>query len=189
MQDRINNIQVNIKEHINNGVILSSYVGPHDLHIFLGTLSDFNILSILLYSLRKIYPNLTENQYKRATRKGISKKEFFNIVYGEYYPTRVGNRNISDGGKYYGRGYIQLTGYGNYKRYSELSGVNILSNPELVNDPIIGAKIAAIYFKDRVKANQYDSNYFEKALDAVGYNVGDIRTKKYEYYNCYITKI
>jgi predicted chitinase len=139
--------------------------------------------------LRQIYPNLTENQYKRATKKGISKKEFFNIVYGEYYPTRVGNRNISDGGKYYGRGYIQLTGYGNYKRYSELSGVNILSNPELVNDPIIGAKIAAIYFKDRVKANQYDSNYFEKALDAVGYNVGDIRTKKYEYYNCYITKI
>ena len=139
--------------------------------------------------LRQIFPYLSESQYKRASKKGISKKEFFNIVYGEYYPARIGNRNVSDGGKYFGRGYIQLTGYGNYKRYSQLSKIDILNNPDLVNDPIKGAKIAAHYFNDRVKVNQFDPNYFEKALDAVGYNVGDIRNKKIEYYNCYINKV
>jgi len=139
--------------------------------------------------LRQIFPNLTETQYKRACRKGISKKEFFQIVYGEYYPSRVGNRNISDGGKYFGRGYIQLTGYGNYKRYSQLSGIDIINNPDLVNDPIIGAEIAAIYFKDRVKVDQYDKDYFSKSLSSVGYSVGDIKSKKIEYYNCYINKI
>lgn len=139
--------------------------------------------------LRQIFPYLTEDQYKRASRKGISKKDFFQIVYGEYSPSRVGNRNISDGGKYFGRGYIQLTGYGNYKRYSQLSGIDIVNKPELVNDPIFGAEIAAIYFKDRIKTDQYDPNYFKKALSAVGYNVGDIKAKKVEYYNCYINRI
>lgn len=139
--------------------------------------------------IRQVFPYLSESQYKRATKKGITKKEFFKIVYGEYYPSRVNNRNISDGGKYYGRGYIQLTGYLNYKRYSQLSKIDILNNPDLVNDPIIGAKIAAHYFKDKVEVNQFDSNYFEKALDAVGYNVGDILQKKIEYYNCFFNKI
>ena len=139
--------------------------------------------------IRQIFPNLTENQYKRALTKGITKQKFFEIVYGEYNPKRVGNRNIADGGRYYGRGYIQLTGYGNYKRYADLSGIDIIKDPELVNNPIFGAKITALYFKDRVNVNQYDKNYFQKALDAVGYNVGDIKQKKIEYYNCYLLKL
>lgn len=139
--------------------------------------------------IKQIFPYLSAAQYKRATAPSVTKKEFFEIVYGEYNPGRVGNRNKADGGKYYGRGYIQLTGYGNYKRYADLSKVDIVKNPDLVNDPIIGAKIAAIYFNDRVKVNQFDSNYFQKALMAVGYNVGDIRAKKIEYYNCYLNKM
>lgn len=139
--------------------------------------------------LRQVFPNLSESQYKRATQKGISKQDFFKIIYGEYYPSRVGNRNVEDGGKYYGRGYIQLTGYGNYQRYAKLSGIDIINKPDLVNDPVMGAKIAAIYFNDRVKISQFDSNYFPTALTSVGYNVKDIKMKKIEYYNCYINKV
>lgn len=140
-------------------------------------------------SLRKAFSGLSRNQINRALKKGISKKDFFNIVYGEYDPSRVGNRNVSDGGKYYGRGYIQLTGYGNYKRYAKLSGIDILSNPELVNHPIYGAKISAVYFKDRVQVDQFSNNYFQVALRRVGYNVGDSYQKKTEYYNCYKNKV
>jgi predicted chitinase len=139
--------------------------------------------------LRQVFPNLSESQYKRASKSGILKQDFFKIVYGEYYPSRVGNRTIEDGGKYYGRGYIQLTGYGNYQRYAKLSGIDIINKPELVNDPIMGAKIAAIYFNNRVKISQFDSNYFQTALSSVGYNIKDIKTKKIEYYNCYINKV
>ena len=144
--------------------------------------------------LNQIFPFLNENQQTRATKKNISKTEFFKIIYGEYNPKRVGNRNIIDGGKYFGRGYIQLTGHANYKRYSDLSGYDLINNPELVNNPDIGAEIAVLYFKDRVKnndgttANQFNPNYFQLALDAVGYNVGDIKAKKIEYYNCLLNK-
>lgn len=135
------------------------------------------------------FPGLSPNQVKRLKTPGISKKEAFNIIYGEYKPERVGNRNISDGGKYYGRGYIQLTGYGNYKRYAQLSGIDIVKNPELVNHLIYGAKIAAVYFKDRVKVDQYNKDYFKYALKAVGNQVRDSYQKKTEYYNCYINRI
>lgn len=139
--------------------------------------------------LRKIFPNLSNDQVNRASRSGITKKEFFQIVYGEYDPKRIGNRNVSDGGLYYGRGYIQLTGYENYVRYAKLSGIDIVNNPDLVNDVVKGAKIAALYFKDRVNANQNDSSYFEKALKAVGKNVSDIHKKKTDYYNCLLGQV
>jgi len=181
LKDAMNDIGLNSKQAIASIVAIaageSGLVPKDEKHTY------------SISRLRQVFPNLTESQYTRATVRGISKNDFFKIVYGEYMPSRVGNRNVSDGGKYYGRGYIQLTGYGNYKKYATLSGIDIVNNPDLVNDPAIGAKISAIYFKDRVKANQYDGNYFEKALNAVGYNVGDIRQKKIEYYNCYINRI
>lgn len=147
-------------------------------------------------SLRVAFPNLSKSQAKRALRRGISKKEFFSIVYGEYSPGRVGNRNISDGGLYYGRGYIQLTGYGNYLRYNNMYNkiypndkIDIIKNPDLVNHSIYGARISAIYFKDRVKVDQFNQNYFQLALRRVGNNVGDSYSKKTEYYNCYIKRL
>jgi len=139
--------------------------------------------------LKRIFPNLNSDQVKRALRTGITKKEFFQIVYGEYDPRRIGNRNVADGGLYYGRGYIQLTGYENYVRYAKLSGIDIVNNPDLVNDIVKGAKIAALYFKDRVDADQNDSNYFNKALKAVGVNAPDIHKKKVEYYDCLLGQV
>jgi predicted chitinase len=141
-------------------------------------------------NLKNVFPNLTSDQLNRATRKGVSKKEFFNIVYGEYKPERVGNRNVSDGGLYYGRGFIQLTGYGVYKRYNDLmrkhfpsDKVDIISNPDLVNDAKICAKLVALYFLDRVKTDQNSDSYFTRSLAAVGNDANGGYAKKTKTYN------
>lgn len=54
-----------------------------------------------------------------------------------------------DGGKAYrGRGYIQLTHKSNYKKYGDMIGVDLVSKPELANDPVVAAKILAAYMKE-----------------------------------------
>ena len=141
-------------------------------------------------NLKNVFTGLTNDQLNRATRKGISKKEFFNIVYGEYKPSRIGNRNVSDGGLYYGRGFIQLTGYEVYKRYNDLmrkyfpsEKIDIVSNPDLVNDAKICAKLVALYFLDRVKTDQNSDSYFSRSLTAVGNDVNGGYAKKTKTYN------
>lgn len=44
----------------------------------------------------------------------------------------LGNVNAGDGYKYRGRGFIQLTGRANYKKYSKSIGADIVNSPDLV---------------------------------------------------------
>jgi len=64
-------------------------------------------------------------------------------------PERLGNRvyggrlgnGVLEGFKYRGRGFVQITGYVNYKKFSELLGVDLIANPDLAKDRFVGAKI------------------------------------------------
>lgn len=68
------------------------------------------------------------------------------------YGGRMGNVAPGEGFKYRGRGLIQLTGKDNYKKYGDLIGVDLVSNPELANDPDIARKLAVAYFAEKQKA-------------------------------------
>jgi predicted chitinase len=147
-----------------------------------------------LSNLKGVFSKLTTAQQARATAKGITKKEFFTIVYGEYSPGRVGNRNKSDGGLYYGRGFNQLTGYGNYfatnNSLIKKFGVNvdIVKNPDKMNDVDIAAKALALFYYDKLKnVNQNDADYFKKALVATGHDANGGYQKKAEYHACLIS--
>ena len=74
----------------------------------------------------------------------------FNRLYGPQ--TRVGrvlgNTEPGDGARFHGRGYVQLTGRNNYKRAGDLTGNPLVTNPELVKDPILAYKIAIQGMKD-----------------------------------------
>ncbi len=67
-------------------------------------------------------------------------KKFFDLVYGG----RFGN-GPDEGYKYRGRGFNQLTFKGNYKKYGNLIGVDLVGNPDLANDPKVAAKIALAF--------------------------------------------
>ena len=116
---------------------------------------------------------------------------FFSYIYG---PTTRGkgffqHQTDAEGGKYYGRGYIQLTGKSNYIKYNNLAkkfglNIDIVNNPDSLNADInVCAIVAALYIVDRVPKNApLDARYFEAAKRAVGINSPDIAAVKKKYF-------
>lgn len=147
-------------------------------------------------NLRRVFPNLKEDQIKRATAKGVSKKTFFSIVYGEYAPNRVDNRNAADGGLYYGRGFNQLTGHGNYTNISNKlvkkygSSYNILTNPDKMNTPDVAAKALVAFYVDKMQGvDQNSDKWFTTALVKTGNDANGGYAKKKEYYSCLMSDL
>ena len=79
----------------------------------------------LLSIFKKYFP--TEAKAKEYERKP---EKIANLVYG----SRMGNgpETSSEGYKFRGRGYIQLTGKDNYKAFDAVVTDDILANPDLV---------------------------------------------------------
>jgi len=84
----------------------------------------------LLKTFSKYFTPKTAKIYARNPEK------IGNKVYGN----RLGN-DADEGYKYRGRGYFQITGKENYERMSKLINVDLVKNPDLVNDPQISEKI------------------------------------------------
>jgi len=101
----------------------------------------------------------------------------------------LGNTQAGDGGKYIGRGYIQLTGRSNYAKYGSLISQDLLTDPKKLNTSDIAAEVSVKYMLDRCKLSQTDSGYFEAACSAVGYNTPDIKARKRGYYECFLSQL
>ncbi len=101
----------------------------------------------------------------------------------------LGNTQPGDGGKYIGRGYIQITGRGNYQVYADLTGHDLINNPKLLNDPAIAAEVSVKYLLRRCKTDQNSPAYFEAACAAVGFNTPDIKARKKGYYECFLGQL
>lgn len=118
-------------------------------------------------------------RYSDAELNVIKKDEYKmgELMYGK--DTRMGqsmgNKEEGDGFKYRGRGFIQLTGKNNYAAYGKQIGVDLVGNPDLANDPVIAAKIAArfimtglknkINFTDQKSANMAVTKVIGGSLD------------------------
>lgn len=61
----------------------------------------------------------------------------------------LGNISPGDGAKFHGRGFIQLTGRANYRLFGDLVRADLINDPERALDPLIAARIFAIFFKIR----------------------------------------
>jgi putative chitinase len=84
-------------------------------------------------------------------------QEIANLVYK--YRMGNGSEESGDGWIFRGRGFIQLTGRGNYRHYALLLGLPFEQNPDLAANPEIAAKIAAEFW------TQNDLNAAADALD------------------------
>lgn len=89
--------------------------------------------------------------------------------FSAYEPTtdigrRLGNRNVGDGARYCGRGFVQLTGADNYQRYSKQLGLDtrLADTPELANAPEVAAMLLAQFLAncaDRMRAALKKKDY------------------------------
>jgi predicted chitinase len=70
----------------------------------------------------------------------------------------LGNTHPGDGERYFGRGFIQITGRDNYRMAGDAIGIDLVKHPELAAKPDVAAKIAVWYWKTRVKPNVANFN-------------------------------
>jgi peptidoglycan L-alanyl-D-glutamate endopeptidase CwlK len=63
----------------------------------------------------------------------------------------LGNQGPPDGERFRGRGFVQLTGRANYQEHGQAIGLGdqLVTSPELANDPDIAARLLASFLKRR----------------------------------------
>jgi len=156
-------------------------------------LEGYNYSESRLKQIFSFANETTAKQYSDASKKGVTREQFFSWVYGPSVRGKnfLGNQTDADGGKYYGRGFIQLTGKANYKKYQDMANkmglsLDLVNNPDSLDTDInTSALVAALYIKDRVPASAKSTDhpgYFYAAKKAVGVNSPDIAARKLTYY-------
>ena len=126
--------------------------------------------------IRKIFSSTRKLSDEKLNRLKSDDEEFFNYVYGpKGKGPGLGNTQPGDGYKFRGRGFNQITGRGNYKRYG------LESNPDKMNDSE-GAADAAITFlaKEGSALNDKFTNLDDAIEFFVTRNAGGKRTSKGE---------
>jgi putative chitinase len=112
------------------------------------TLGDKAMVLMALSTIR------AETASFRPINEGISR---YNTSTGglpfDLYDNRgdLGNRGRPDGPNFRGRGFVQLTGRDNYTRLSAQLGLGtqLVTSPELANDPRIAARLLARFLKNK----------------------------------------
>lgn len=110
----------------------------------------------------------------REKYNGPSRAEYFEAQYG--YRTHVGkvlgNVRPGDGGRFYGRGFFQLTGRDNYERFGRLVGVSLVEDPDRALEPELSARITALFCQERGVARAADAGDWREVRRRVngGYN-------------------
>ena len=86
----------------------------------------------------------------RAESEGFAPIDEIGNDFGAYEGRAdIGNTEGGDGARYKGRGFIQLTGRGNYRKYGERLGVPLETEPARANEPATAADLLAVFLKDR----------------------------------------
>lgn len=113
--------------------------------------------------IRQIFSSTKKLSDSKLNRLKSDDEAFFNYVYGpEGAGPGLGNTQPGDGYKFRGRGFNQITGRGNYKRYG------FESNPDRLNDTE-GAAEAMVEFL--AKEGSSLNNRFDNLDDAIEFFV------------------
>jgi predicted chitinase len=112
----------------------------------------------------------------------------YDIRYAPKTAKILGNKVPGDGAKYYGRGYVQLTGRDNYKRAGEALGIDLLKDPDLASRPDIASLIAVWYWNNRVKPFINDFNNTKDVTQKINPAIKGLENR-HENYKTYLSQI
>jgi len=113
------------------------------------------------------------------------------------YANRMGNGDEAsgDGWRYRGHGPGQITGTDNFRLYSEIMGVDLMSNPDLLLQPYYGAWSFAAFWHHNLCSEFIAHDNFDGCCDAINIGhktqrIGDANDyalrKAYWFHNCNI---
>ena len=96
------------------------------------------------------------------------------------YSGRMGNTEDGDGSKYIGRGLIQVTGKENYTHCGQALGVDLLANPELLEQPKYAALSAGWFWNKKglnALADSMDIDTMTKRINGGRIGIADRKAK------------
>ena len=113
------------------------------------------------FRIKKIFKSRL-GQFSDAYIDNLKKNdvEFFEKVYGGRY----GNAVYGDGYRYRGRGFNQITFKGNYEDVGNSINVDLVNNPDKLNEISTAAK-ALVYFWNNAYKNALSSGKWEANFD------------------------
>ena len=108
------------------------------------------------------------------------------IASGEAYEGRIdlGNTEAGDGKRFKGRGLIQLTGRYNYTILSEETGIDFVSNPELLTTPQYAVMSACWFWKKRGLNGMADSGNFHFITKKINGGFNGLADREYFHRRC-----
>lgn len=90
-----------------------------------------------------------------AALSAAVQEKIANLVYGGPWGlANLGNKEAGDGWKYRGRGAKQTTGRSNYEDVKTVTKIDVIANPELLEDPDMGMQAACIFW-DKKNCNHW----------------------------------
>lgn len=125
--------------------------------------------------IRKIFgkrvKELSDDELTQLKKNDIA---FFDKVYGKDAKAALGwntgNDSPGDGYKYRGRGFNQITFKHSYDKYGKATGLDLVNNPDLLNDVNVAAKAAVTFLKNNLKGMGIDvtqPNVFSSKKEAI----------------------
>lgn len=82
---------------------------------------------------------------------------FYDVIYGYQQDPppdwNTGNTQPGDGWKYRGRGFNQITFKSIYQKYADQLGIDLVGNPDQLNNPAIAARAAVQFFINGFKSS------------------------------------
>ena len=147
--------------HLENSMDKFKIFNPYARIAILGVVGkecNFKVGSEVSYKntpndrIRMIFGSRLAN-YNDAQLTALKKDDydFFNAVYGGMY-----QNDTTEGFKYRGRGFNQITFKANYDTIAKIIGVDIVANPDLMMDAKIAADATIAYFVNRWKSKPVD---------------------------------
>jgi predicted chitinase len=108
----------------------------------------------LNYSAKRITEVWKKIPMSMAQNLANNPIQLANYVYGG----KFGNNNVNDGFLFRGRGFNQLTFKGNYKKIGELIKKDLISNPDIVNNPKVASQVLIAFYKLAEKRHKLNLN-------------------------------
>lgn len=125
------------------------------------------------------------NQYGRTAARPANQEAIANIVYGgDWGRKNLGNTLPGDGWRFRGRGGFQTTGRANYEDFKRKTGIDVVSNPDLMATINVAIDSAAHYWKSRNLSAFADKNDIESITKKINPKMLGLaeRKNKFEFF-------